>query len=97
MIKDTITVQEQLNRIEKYALLGAKNVLTFEEAIMFTGLSKSTLYKLSASHSVPCYKPRQKLLYFEKKELELWLLQNRQNTTDEIESKALNYVVTGQL
>ena len=36
---------ERLERIEKSVLL-SKNVLTLDEAVLFTGLAKSYLYKL---------------------------------------------------
>lgn len=68
-----------------------KNVLTFDEACSFTGLSKSYLYKLTASKRIPHYCPTGKLLYFNREELEAWLLQNRVSTSDELENKAQAY------
>ena len=40
------------------------------------GVSESLLYKLTSAHEVPHYKPRGKMLYFNKEELDHWLLQN---------------------
>lgn len=40
------------------------------------GVSESLLYKLTSSREVPHYKPRGKMLYFNKEELDQWLLQN---------------------
>lgn len=51
-----------------------KKVLNVEEACMLTGLSKSHLYKLTASRQVPHYKPHGKLIYFLRTELEQWML-----------------------
>lgn len=87
--------QSQLDRIEKAATMAAlttKKVLTFNEAVSFTGLGKSHLYKLTSTSKIPHYKPRQKLLYFDREELEKWLLQNRVTTTDEIEAQADRYL-----
>ena len=86
---------ERLERIEKSVLL-SKNVLTFEEAVMFTGLAKSYLYKLTASGKIPHYKPSGKLIYFDRSELEGWMLRNPVRTADEIEQQAINYCHTNR-
>ena len=90
-------IQERLETVEntvKMAGLVKKEVLTFDEAATFTGMSKSYLYKQTAQKNVPHYKPAGKLVYFNRAELESWLLQNRVSTTDEITSKAVNYCMT---
>lgn len=81
---------ERLERIEKSVLL-SKNVLTFDEAVMFTGLAKSYLYKLTASGKIPHYKPSGKLIYFDRAELEKWMLRNPVKTAEEIEQQAIDY------
>lgn len=86
---------ERLERIEKSVLL-SKNVLTFDEAVMFTGLAKSYLYKLTASGKIPHYKPSGKLIYFDRAELEKWMLRNPVKTADEIEQQAINYCHTNR-
>lgn len=53
-----------------------KRVLTFTEACLYMGVSESLLYKLTATHEVPHFKPRGKMIYFDKQELDHWLLQN---------------------
>ena len=45
-------MEEKINQILAYSLLAAKNVLTLEDAALLTGLSKSTLYKLTCSHQI---------------------------------------------
>lgn len=84
---------ERLERIEKSVLL-SKNVLTFDEAVMFTGLAKSYLYKLTASGKIPHYKPSGKLIYFDRAELEQWMLRNPVKTAEEIEQQAIDYCHT---
>lgn len=81
---------ERLERIERSVLL-SKNVLTFDEAVMFTGLAKSYLYKLTASGKIPHYKPSGKLIYFDRAELEKWMLRNPVKTAEEIEQQAIDY------
>lgn len=76
------------------SLLAAKKVLTFEDVALLTGLSKSHLYKLTSTHQIPHYKPNGKYLYFDRAEVEKWMLQNRVATETETEQKAINYCVS---
>lgn len=87
--------QEQLNRIEASAL-SQKNVLTFDEACRFTGLSRSKLYKHTSANTVPFSKPFGKLVYFNRAELEKWMLQNPISTTEETELKAQSYCLNNK-
>lgn len=88
---------EKLKSIERNSLLAAKNVLTFEDVALITGLSKSYLYKLTCSGEIPHYKPTGKHLYFDRAEIEAWLKQNRIATRQEIDRKATSYTVTGKV
>ena len=88
-------LMERLERIERGVMM-QKNVLTFEEAVMFTGLAKSYLYKLTAGGKIPYYKPSGKLIYFQREELERWMLRNPVKTADEIEQQAVNYCHTNR-
>ena len=88
---ETLDFQKQLDRIEA-AALGQKSVLTFDEAARYIGVSKSDLYKRTSSKEVPHFKPRNKMVYFDRVELENYLKQNPIQTTDEIEAKANTYV-----
>ncbi len=65
-----------------------KSVLTFEEAASYMGMSRSYLYKLTATKQIPHYKPGGKMLFFERAELEAWLLSRRVDTTDEVSAQA---------
>lgn len=71
--------------------LNTKEVLNFEEACIYTGLSKSAMYKLTMQGLVPHYKPTGKLNYFNRQELTNWLLTNRCATNAEINDKAQRY------
>ena len=72
-------------------ILNQKNVLTFSEAARYTGFSRSYLYKLTHLQKIPCSKPAGKMLFFDRAELENWLLHN-QEIHDEIENAASTYV-----
>ena len=84
-------IGERLQRIETL-LLSQKTVLNFDEVALFTGLSKSWLYKLTSTGHIPHYKPHGKHIYFNKAEVEDWLLRNRIKTNQEIETEASTYV-----
>ena len=89
---DSIQLDERLSRIENM-LLSQKKVLNFDEASAYTGLSKSHLYKLTSTGGVPCYKPTGKKLYFDKSELDEWMLRNKKLSQDEIDDKAESYLM----
>lgn len=90
-------IKEQLDRIERYSLLAAKNVLRLDEVALLTGLSKSKLYKMTCGHQIPHYKPNGKQMYFDRMEIEDWMRQNRVSTDDEIAQKADEYIATTQI
>ncbi|REL32699.1 DNA-binding protein [Thalassotalea euphylliae] len=75
------------NEFKKISL-GLKNVLTFDECVEYTGLSKGYLYKLTHARQIPHCKPSGKKIYFSRKEIDSWLLSNRVMTTKEVESYA---------
>lgn len=82
-----MSTNERLSAVEdglKMAGLAAKPVLTFTEAVTYTGISASYLYKLTSQKLVPHYKPSGKLVYFDRTELDKWLLSRRVNTADEV-------------
>jgi excisionase family DNA binding protein len=87
---DNFLMIERLDRLEKL-LIANKEVLTFEETCDYTGISRSYLYKLTASGNIPHSKPNGKMIFFEKKKLNAWLLQNGRKSNNEIETEALNY------
>ena len=81
-------------KLDELAALN-KETLNLKEAARYLNMSCSHLYKLTSAKEIPHYKPRGKQVYFEKRELDKWLLQNRQTTKAEIEQAAIDYVVKG--
>jgi excisionase family DNA binding protein len=53
--------------------LTTKNVFNFEEAVEYTGMKASYLYKLTSTGRIPHYKPYGKMIYFRREELEEFL------------------------
>ena len=86
-------ILSKLETIEYYSRLAAKQVLTLEDVASITGLSKSHLYKLTSTYQIPHYKKNGKILYFDRKEVEMWLKDNRVKTQEEAEQEAIAYTV----
>lgn len=70
-------IMQQLAEIKTLTLLAAKEMLTMDDAVLYTGLSKSYLYVLTCKKKIPFYKPNSKNIYFKKSELNDWLQRNR--------------------
>ena len=87
-------VESHDHRIEvlENILKDAKQVLTLEEAALFMGISKSSLYKMTHKHELPFFRPNGKLIYFEKAELLKWMRQNRVMTEAETKDAATEHI-----
>ena len=84
----------KLEAIERNTLLAAKNVLTIDDVVLLTGISKSSIYRLTSQKKMPFYKPNGGYIYFDRKEIEEWQKKNRVSTAEEINSDATTYCVT---
>lgn len=72
-------IEQRLDRIEELLhkqTTGLKEFLTLAEAAIYLGVSKSYIYKCTSAHSIPFYRPANKLIYFKRAELDLWVSQN---------------------
>ena len=90
----TLTLQTVIDRLDilTSAVLCNKSTLSIEEASAYTGLTVSYLYKLTSTQEIPHYKPRGKMLYFDRSELESWLKQGKVKTLDAVEKAAVKHV-----
>lgn len=87
-------IKQQLDRIEQYAMIAAKSMLTINEAAFILGMTTDGVRAKVKNHDLPYYKPNINRLYFKKSELEDWMMQNRSKSMAEIESEAAAYCVT---
>lgn len=94
-MKEKETIEQRLERIEGL-LAYQKSVLNLEEVASYTGLSKSFIYKLTSSGGIPCYKPNGKHIYFDRNEVDNWLLSNRLKTNEEIDQETSTKIVLGK-
>lgn len=72
----------------------AKEILTFDEACIYMGVSHSFMYKCTSANRIPHYKPSSRMIYFKKSDLTAWMLQNRVSTSEEISMKATAYTMS---
>lgn len=92
-----MNLEQRLERIEK--MLEAQNiinkkVLNIDELAQYTRMSKPYLYKLTCKNKIPYSKPNGKTLFFDKEEIDTWLLTNRQATKDELRNEAEQYALS---
>lgn len=85
-------LEMRVSALEKQLYI-LKKIFSFEEASKFLNLSRSYLYQLTSKGLIPHYKPQGKMLYFEREELESWLLQNPVRTKLQLEQKAANRII----
>ena len=60
-----------------------KKVMTMKEVSEFTGFSMAQLYVLTRTRAIPHSKPNGKTIFFDKSELNEWLLKNKIETVIE--------------
>ncbi|PTN09313.1 excisionase family DNA binding protein [Mangrovibacterium marinum] len=86
---DFNSLSEKLDSIESM-LSNQKRVFTIQEAAKFTNLAERTIYKKTSEGEIPHYKQAGKL-YFDRRELEDWLLANRGFSKEDISRAAATY------
>lgn len=84
-------ILEKLNKLERLIKDSTKEIFNIEDLINYTGFSRSYIYKLVHKNVVPYSKPNGKFLFFQKSEIDEWLLQNKNQSVSQIEQKALDY------
>lgn len=68
----TVDIEERLQRIERYALLAAKNVFSVEDLALYLGRSPKTIY--NSLDSIPHYRNGH-AVSFKRSEIEAWQCQ----------------------
>jgi excisionase family DNA binding protein len=73
-------------------ILEQKEILTLNELSIYTGFSKSHIYKLTHNNKIPHYKPGGKCCFFLLDEVKNWILTNRVSTKTELEIQANTFL-----
>lgn len=81
-LEPLFSFEPRIMQVEKI-LFACKEMLTSQEAAYYLGISLSQLYKMTSSMTIPHYKPRGKMVYFDKSELDAWMRRDRVNTVRE--------------
>jgi excisionase family DNA binding protein len=76
------------------AIICTKDVLTSDEAANYLGISKGSLYQMTMKNRLPFYRPSGRTIYFDRKELQDWMKQNRVSTKEELNAKAESYCIS---
>lgn len=74
-VKSIERIQARLDSLED-KVMDSRNILSSKEAARYLGLSLSYLYQLAKRGEIAYSKPQRKML-FEKRALEKWILNNR--------------------
>ncbi len=91
MDEQVLTEIRELKKLIYEQNMLQKEVLNFNEAAVYLEVSHSHLYKLTSTGTIPAYKPNGKKLYFNREELNRWLLSNRQASVSDIEEEVSQF------
>lgn len=83
-------IAKRLDRLETLTALSAKNVLDINDTAELTGYSVKYLRLLIAKRDIPHYR-RGNRLYFNRDEIEGWMMGERIPTRKEMDIKAMGY------
>lgn len=89
-------ILDKLNQLETLIVSNIKQILTVEDLINYTGFSRSYIYKLVHKNVIPYSKPNGKVLFFQKFEIDEFLLQNKSASTSQLEQKAIQYTLNSK-
>lgn len=91
---ETITlILEKLDYLEQLIIANHKEILFVEELEKYTGFKKSYIYHLVHYSKIPYSKPNGNYLFFQKSEINEWLLKNKYLSDNQIQEKARQYVL----
>ena len=94
-------LETKFRELEAKILIQQKRVLNTDEAALYIGISKYTLYQMTSKGAIPFSRPEVKgkpsrYIYFDRLALDEWLLSNKsevQPTTVAMIQKAANQVL----
>ncbi len=86
------------NASDNLVFVAQRPWLNVNEFCMYTGYKRSYVYKMVHERTVPYHKrPRGKFLFFDKDEVDAWMMENRMATKDELASYAAGYVAKNSI
>jgi excisionase family DNA binding protein len=85
------SVKKALSELKNEEPSKGKTVFNFKEACAYIGISESHGYRLTSKNLIP-FSKRGKKLYFDKEEIDKWLLENRAKDSTEIQNEAIRFI-----
>ena len=86
-MEDIELIKQELQVIKDLLANNSKKVLNLNELADYIGFSKSYVYKLTSQNLIPHSKPNGKAVFFDKDEIDKWLLNNSTITHQEAKRK----------
>jgi excisionase family DNA binding protein len=83
-------IAKRLDKLEMLTALSSKDVLDIKDTSMLTGYSVKYLRLLISQRNIPYYR-RGNRLYFNRAEVEDWMMGERIPTQEEMNIKAMGY------
>ena len=83
-------IAQRLDKLETLTALASKDVLDINDVAILTGYSVKYLRLLIAQRDIPHYR-RGNRLFFNREEIEDWMMGERIPTNEEMKSKAMGY------
>ena len=83
---------ESVKNIPNAQLIMQKEILSFNEALVYLDVSASFLYKLTSKKAVEFTKPNGGKIYFSKKDLNNWMLSNTSQSKKTLETEILKHL-----
>ena len=87
--------EERIGALEE-VFLCQKEIFNFDEAAKYLKMSRSTLYKLTASKGIPHYKPN-RFVFFERSELDKWIRAAAVKTEEQLDDQVNAYTMANPL
>lgn len=81
-------IKELIDEKLRTIAIGVKSILTVEELSDYLGLTPAYIRKMTYNREIPHYKPSGKKLYFNREEIDEWILSSRIPTAEELRAEA---------
>jgi len=76
-----------MNKNLKIEAATSQTVLTLDELVSYSGYKKNYIYQLIHKRQIPAHKPpKGRKLFFQKAEIDNWLLSRKLSTVEEIQN-----------
>jgi len=78
LIQEVKELQKQISESN----MCRKEILPLNDAAIYLGISRSTLYKINSVKGISFSKPAHKIIYYRRLDLDAWMLKNQTTAVD---------------